>query len=64
MELDGDKRDLPYGVLFAHGLRFSAYHVRFRDIARGGTRLVTPPDAEQLALESAHQYDECYGLAV
>lgn len=63
MELEGDKRDLPYGVLFAHGLRFNAYHVRFRDIARGGMRLVTPPDAEQLALESARQYDECYGLA-
>lgn len=63
LELEGDNRDLPYGVLFAHGLRFNAYHVRFRDIARGGMRLVTPPDAEQLALESARQYDECYGLA-
>lgn len=56
-------RDTPYGVFFVHGRRFDGYHVRFRDIARGGMRLVTPPSAEQFALESAHQYDECYGLA-
>jgi len=56
-------RELPYGVLFIHGRRFNGFHVRFRDIARGGLRLVTPQTSEQLALESARQYDECYGLA-
>jgi glutamate dehydrogenase len=56
-------RELPYGVLFVHGRRFNGFHVRFRDIARGGMRLVTPSSAEQYALESARQYDECYGLA-
>ncbi|KAL3797309.1 hypothetical protein ACHAW5_011305 [Stephanodiscus triporus] len=56
-------RETPYGVIFAHGQRFDGYHVRFRDIARGGMRLVTPASSEQFALESAHQYDECYGLA-
>ena len=56
-------RDLPYGVIFAHGRRFDGYHVRFRDIARGGMRLVTPASPEQFALESAHQFDEVYGLA-
>jgi glutamate dehydrogenase len=54
---------LPYGVLFVHGRRFNGYHVRFRDISRGGLRLVAPANSEQLALESARQYDECYGLA-
>jgi len=63
MASEGENRELPYGVLFAHGRRFNAYHVRFRDISRGGMRLVTPHSSEQLALESAHQYDECYGLA-
>ena len=43
--------------------RFDGYHVRFRDIARGGMRLVTPATSEQLALESGNQFDECYGLA-
>mmetsp|Transcript_6089 Transcript_6089/g.15116 ORF Transcript_6089/g.15116 Transcript_6089/m.15116 type:complete len:1143 (-) Transcript_6089:205-3633(-) len=54
---------LPYGVLFIHGRRFNGYHTRFRDIARGGLRLVAPASSEQLALESARQYGECYGLA-
>lgn len=59
----GEEGELPFGVIFAHGRRFDAYHVRFRDIARGGLRLVTPPTPEQYALESSHHYDECYGLA-
>jgi len=54
---------LPFGVLFIHGRRFNGYHTRFRDISRGGLRLVAPASSEELALESARQYDECYGLA-
>ncbi len=56
-------KEIPYGLLFAHGRRFNGYHVRFRDISRGGLRLVTPASVEQYALESARHYDECYGLA-
>ena len=56
-------RELPYGVVFVHGRRFNGFHVRFRDISRGGMRLVTPRSQEMYALESARQYDECYGLA-
>lgn len=63
MEVEGQDRELPYGIVFVHGRRFNGFHVRFRDIARGGMRLVTPGSAEQHALESARQYDECYGLA-
>ena len=55
--------EMPYGIFFVHGRRFNGYHVRFRDISRGGMRLVTPATSEQYALESARQYDECYGLA-
>jgi glutamate dehydrogenase len=53
----------PFGVMYCHGRRFNAFHVRFKDIARGGMRLVTPTSPEHHALESARQYDECYGLA-
>ena len=60
---DDHDHELPYGVFFVHGRRFNGYHVRFRDISRGGMRLVTPRSPEQFALESARQYDECYGLA-
>mmetsp|Transcript_39648 Transcript_39648/g.73037 ORF Transcript_39648/g.73037 Transcript_39648/m.73037 type:complete len:1251 (+) Transcript_39648:78-3830(+) len=55
--------DTPYGVFFVHGRRFNGFHVRFRDIARGGMRLVTPSSVEQLAIESARHYAEAYNLA-
>lgn len=56
-------REQPFGVVFIHGRRFNAFHTRFRDISRGGMRLVTPASSELHALESARHYDECYGLA-
>jgi len=62
-ETNEPTRELPYGVIFVHGRRFNGFHVRFRDIARGGLRIVTPQTTEQFALESARQYDECYSLA-
>ena len=55
--------ELPYGIVFSHGRRFNGFQVRFRDISRGGLRLVTPKSSELHALESARHYDECYGLA-
>ena len=59
----GNATELPFGVFFVHGRRFNGFHVRFRDISRGGLRLVTPANTELYALESSRQYDECYGLA-
>ena len=59
----GDNRIVPYGAFFVHGRRFNGFHVRFRDIARGGLRIVTPPVVEQIAIESTRQFDEAYGLA-
>lgn len=63
MEQEEIQREVPYGIMFSHGRRFNAFHVRFRDIARGGMRLVTPSSEEQHALESARHYEECYDLA-
>lgn len=56
-------RPTPYGVFFCHGRHFNAFHCRFRDIARGGLRIVTPQNTDQYALESARQFDEVYGLS-
>ncbi len=53
----------PYGLFFVHGLGFDGFHVRFRDIARGGVRVVRPGSPEQLAAETDRVYDEAYGLA-
>lgn len=60
---ENQTKDLPYGVFFCHGRRFNAFHCRFRDISRGGMRIVTPSNSEQHALESSRQYEECWGLA-
>eukprot|EP00301_Raphidiophrys_heterophryoidea_P006508 c12622_g2_i2.p1 GENE.c12622_g2_i2~~c12622_g2_i2.p1 ORF type:complete len:1051 (+),score=340.05 c12622_g2_i2:118-3270(+) len=58
-----DGREVPFGVFFIHGRKFNSFHLRFRDIARGGMRLVTPASREQFALESTRHYDEVYNLA-
>jgi len=56
-------RPLPFGIFFVHGRHFNAFHNRFRDIARGGLRIVTPSNSDQYALESTRQFDEVYGLS-
>lgn len=41
--MGGEERfgdDLPFGTFFVHGRSFNAFHVRFRDISRGGCRVV------------------------
>lgn len=55
--------DIPFGAFFVHGRRFNAFHVRFRDIARGGLRVVTPSTTDHYTAESVRHYDECYSLA-
>lgn len=58
-----DDAPTPYGVIFCHGRRFDGFHVRFRPIARGGMRLVTPRSPEAFAHSSARHFDECFNLA-
>ncbi len=58
-----DHAELPYGVFFVHARGFDGLHVRFRDIARGGVRVVRPHNAEQLTHESDRLFDEVYNLA-
>ena len=54
---------MPFGVIFATGRNFTFFHNRFRDVARGGLRVVTPPNSEQHSIESTRVYGECYGLS-
>ena len=44
-----DRPEIPFGVFFVHGRASSGFHVRFRDIARGGIRAVTPRSQAQHA---------------
>jgi glutamate dehydrogenase len=56
-------RTVPFGVFYVHGRGFDAFHVRFRDVARGGIRVVCPRGSEQHAVESRRLFDEVYDLA-
>ncbi|MBI5514159.1 MAG: NAD-glutamate dehydrogenase [Deltaproteobacteria bacterium] len=53
----------PFGLFFVHGLGFDGFHLRFRDIARGGVRVVRPATQDQLVAETDRLYDEVFGLA-
>lgn len=55
---------MPYGIYLICGNDFMGFHTRFRDVARGGIRLVL--SREQISYERnlATLFDECYNLAL
>ena len=62
--LRGDRRpELPYGTFFVFGRGFFGFHNRFKEIARGGLRVVKPTSAAQHARERERVFDEVYGLS-
>ena len=54
----------PYGVYFYHGPYAQGFHVRYREMARGGLRVVTTRTQEQFELESNRLFDEVTKLAL
>lgn len=58
-----ERPELPFGSFFVHGRAFNGFHVRFRDIARGGVRAIRTVGSDQYAREAERHYDEAYGLA-
>lgn len=52
-----------FGIFYVHGKAFDGFHVRFRDIARGGVRIVQPSSMEQYSIEVTRLFDEVYDLA-
>lgn len=57
------RNEKPYGIFFVHGRDFNAFHVRFRQTARGGVRVVRPSSDEQFIRESERHFDEVFELA-
>lgn len=55
--------ELPYAIFFIKGLYFLGFHIRFRDLSRGGLRTVFPERMEQMISERNHVFSECYQLA-
>ena len=55
--------ELPYAIFFMKGLHFMGFHIRFRDLARGGLRTVYPEKWERFVAERDTTFSECYNLA-
>ena len=55
--------ELPFGVFFVSGRGFAGFHVRFKEIARGGLRVIRPATPQLYDRESDRLFDEVYGLA-
>lgn len=52
-----------FGMFFVVGQEFIGFHLRFRDVARGGIRIVKSRNKEAHAINSRQVFDENYNLA-
>ncbi len=55
--------DLPFGIFYVYGNGFDGFHLRFRDVARGGMRLVRTRNREHYLFESQRLFTEVFDLA-
>ncbi|KAL1664697.1 Glutamate/Leucine/Phenylalanine/Valine dehydrogenase-domain-containing protein [Schizophyllum commune] len=60
-EIEYPKR--PFGVFLSIGNEFRGFHIRFRDVARGGIRLIMSRTRENYSINQRMLFDENYGLA-
>ena len=52
-----------YGMFLVISSEFRGFHLRFRDIARGGIRIVKSRSKEAYSINARSQFDENYNLA-
>jgi glutamate dehydrogenase len=55
--------EIPYGIYLVVGREFHAFHVRFRDVARGGIRIVLSRNPEVYRGNCSRLFEEAYNLA-
>jgi glutamate dehydrogenase len=55
--------DIPFGIFFVKGNGFFGFHVRFKDIARGGIRIVRSSSLDDYGKNADNAFEECYNLA-
>ena len=53
----------PYCIFFIVGRDYRMFHTRWKDIARGGLRVVMPRNPTDYEVALAGHYDEVYGLS-
>ncbi|EGG19619.1 NAD+ dependent glutamate dehydrogenase [Cavenderia fasciculata] len=56
-------QNTPFAVFFVVGSEFRGFHIRFRDIARGGIRVIRSQNMTQYDHNSSSLFDENYNLA-
>jgi glutamate dehydrogenase len=52
-----------FGMFLVVGSEFRGFHLRFRDIARGGIRVIRSRNREAYSINLRSLFDENYGLA-
>lgn len=55
--------EVPYGIFFIVGMHYIGFHIRFKDLSRGGLRTVISRELDQLTIEKNQTFSECYNLA-
>lgn len=58
-----DYPETPFGIFHVIGIEFRGFHIRFRDIARGGIRIVRSNNFQTYINNSDFIFDENYNLA-
>lgn len=53
----------PFGLFLVIGSEFKGFHLRFRDIARGGIRIIRSRNSEAYSINFRSLFDENYWLA-
>lgn len=56
-------KDSPYGFFFLTGRNYRAFHVRWKDVARGGMRVVLSRNMADYEYALSGLFDEVYGLS-
>ncbi|HTZ53273.1 MAG TPA: NAD-glutamate dehydrogenase domain-containing protein [Spirochaetia bacterium] len=59
----GASDSTPFGVFYVVGRDFHGFHVRFKDIARGGIRLLHSATWDEYRRNEDSLYEECHALA-
>ncbi|GAA5866946.1 hypothetical protein JCM8547_003926 [Rhodosporidiobolus lusitaniae] len=52
-----------YGLFLVIGDGFRGFHLRFKDVARGGLRMIMSRNRENYSINQRNLFDEVYGLA-
>lgn len=53
----------PFGLFFVVGSQFRGFHLRFKDVARGGIRIIKSRNREAYSINVRNLFDENYALA-